>query len=138
MRVFLDANILFSAAHSPIGASAYIFEIAKDFKLSLITCHYAVEEAHRNLKQKSAASVARFRNQLSLVDVIVTTMNKNYPTQLPEKDAPIYCSALIADAQYLVTLDKKDFGFLFFKMKQPFVTCLPSTFLAKLREEIKK
>jgi uncharacterized protein len=46
-RVFLDANILFSAAYRPNAGLRLIWQVPN---VELVTSAYAVEEARRNLK----------------------------------------------------------------------------------------
>ena len=52
MRIFLDANILFTAAHNPKGKSAFVIELAKEGYWQVVTCKLALEEATRNLAAK--------------------------------------------------------------------------------------
>lgn len=52
-RVFLDTNVIFSAAYSAIGGSAYIFQLAKKGKLGLCSSRLAIKETERNLREKA-------------------------------------------------------------------------------------
>ena len=49
MRLFLDANILFTAAHNPHGKAALVIEIGQSGIWQLATSAYAAEEARRNI-----------------------------------------------------------------------------------------
>ncbi len=51
-RVFLDANVLFTAAHNPAGKASLLFELARRGHWTLITCQLAYEEARRNVRIK--------------------------------------------------------------------------------------
>ena len=51
-RIFLDGNVIFTAAHNPAGKSALIFELARKGYWDLITSQYAWEEARRNISIK--------------------------------------------------------------------------------------
>lgn len=53
--VFLDANVIFSAAYSDIGGSAYVFQLAKKSRLTLYSSRLAIKEAERNLRKKADA-----------------------------------------------------------------------------------
>jgi len=55
MRVFLDANILFSAAWKDDADAALLFELAEAGYCQLTTSRLAVEEASRNIAAKRPA-----------------------------------------------------------------------------------
>ncbi len=52
MRVFLDANVLFTAAHNPRGKAAFVIELGAAGYFLLFTSDAAREEAERNLAAK--------------------------------------------------------------------------------------
>ena len=52
MRLFLDANILFTAAHNPGGKAALVIELGIQGYWELFSSLYAMEEARRNLERK--------------------------------------------------------------------------------------
>ncbi len=52
MRLFLDANVLFTAAHNPNGKAALVLELATVGLWQAVTSAYALEEARRNLERK--------------------------------------------------------------------------------------
>lgn len=52
MRLFLDANILFTAAHNSKGKAALVIELGQAGLWQLVTSTYALEEARRNLALK--------------------------------------------------------------------------------------
>ncbi|MEN8214740.1 MAG: DNA-binding protein, partial [Pseudomonadota bacterium] len=52
MRLFLDANILFTAAHNPGGKAALVIELGVHGHWELVSSPYAMEEARRNLERK--------------------------------------------------------------------------------------
>jgi predicted nucleic acid-binding protein len=58
LRVFLDANILFTAAYSPDGLSALLVELGAAGRVTLLTSPLAIVEAERNLEAKAVAIVA--------------------------------------------------------------------------------
>jgi predicted nucleic acid-binding protein len=52
MRVFLDANVLFTAAHNPNGKAALVITLGAEVLFQLATSAYPKEEARRNLERK--------------------------------------------------------------------------------------
>ena len=57
VRVFLDANVLFTAAHNPQGKAALVIELGRRGHWALATSRYALEEARRNLDRKFPQSL---------------------------------------------------------------------------------
>ena len=52
MRLFLDANVLFTAAHNPRGKAALVIELGVGGHWALYSSRLAVEEARRNLARR--------------------------------------------------------------------------------------
>ena len=110
MRVFLDANILFSASFPRSLLADFLSELKKH--AVLVTNAYAKTEAERNVSIKMPECLAAcqdFTLTLELVPLQLFDLN----VKLAEKDCPILCGAIAAEADYLLTGDKKDFGHLF-------------------------
>jgi predicted nucleic acid-binding protein len=113
MIVFLDANILFSAAlpGSRIGSFlAVLFDHAK-----CVTNPYAIEEARRNLElkfPKALPSLEQLLVQCEIVGGVAFTTEK---VKLKAKDLPILGGAIDGQATHLLTGDERDFGELFGK-----------------------
>lgn len=111
-RLFLDANVLFTAAHRPQGKAGFLFaEVAAGSPhWQLVSSVYAVEEARRNIASKypqAAPELLRLTRQLKLADQPATV---RIALALPEKDLPIWAAALACRATHLLTGDLKDFG----------------------------
>jgi predicted nucleic acid-binding protein len=116
-RVFLDANVLFTAAHNPRGKAAFIIELAAAGRFELFTSSYAREEAERNIVAKYPLCAALFNQLLQSIPVVpVTPLSADYPEILPAKDAPIFAAAVHCRSTHLLTGDTKHFGPL---MNQP-------------------
>ncbi|MFZ4855786.1 MAG: PIN domain-containing protein [Desulfuromonadaceae bacterium] len=116
-RVFLDANVLFTAAHNPRGKAAFIIELAAAGAFEIFTSSYAREEAERNIIAKYPLCTAVFSQLLQRITVVpVTPLSTDYPEILPAKDVPIYAAALYCCATHLLTGDTRHFGSL---MNQP-------------------
>ncbi len=117
MRLFLDANVLFSAAHSSRGGAHELFRLSESGHCEIISSQHAVFEVERNLMVKSPSSTDRFDHVLKVVRLVPEAgpVLVAWATQLglPENDAPILASAAAAGADLLVTGDRRHFGHLF-------------------------
>jgi len=112
MKVFLDANILFSTSFLNSRLAQLLDHL--HHHAVLLTNVYATTEAGRNIAAKQPARVAaheRFVATLELVPLHVFDPG----VRLADKDRPILCGAISGSADYLLTGDKKDFGHLFGK-----------------------
>lgn len=125
MRVFLDANILFSAA-MPRSRMGLLVRIAKR-RATLLTNPYAAEEARRNLELKRVASLPAFE-KLLLDCEIVGEVNAPLSIELALKDVPILGGAIAGNASHLLTGDESDFGVLFGKTIQGVTIVSPHMF----------
>ena len=112
MRLFLDANVLFTAAHNPAGKAALVIELGQAGFWQLVTSAYAAEEARRNLARKFPACVERLEVMLADVRTVADATQSPAPAGLAEKDVPIFRAARSCHADVLLTGDLRDFGFL--------------------------
>lgn len=112
MRVFLDANVLFTAAHNPHGKAALVMELGQAGLWQLVSSAYALEEAHRNIARKYPDCLERLQALTQDLRLAPAALDENCPAGLPEKDCPIYRAALTCKADVLLTGDIRDFGFL--------------------------
>lgn len=110
MKIFVDANILFTATYSPQGISSSIILNGKITGLHFSTCAYAVEEARRNLESKAPQALSRLPALLKQCILEPTILHGMTPSSLPSKDHPIWLSAIHAGCNVLLTGDKKDFS----------------------------
>ena len=104
-RLFLDANVLFSAAYREDSALARLWTLRR---AELLTSAYAVEEARINLLETEQR---RRLAGLSLRMRIVTEVGL-LPAgiSLADKDRPILQAAIGAHASHLLSGDKQHFG----------------------------
>ena len=110
MRLFLDANVLFTAAHNPGGKAALVIELGAQRHWRLFSSPYAFEEARRNLQREfpdSARMLAALERELHFVE---HRPSLEFPEGLAEKDRPIFQAALACRAGFLLTGDLRDFG----------------------------
>ena len=117
MKLFLDANVVFSAAHREEGRAQDLIVLARAGHCELPTSAHALEEARRNLALKSDRFERRLAEALANTVVVVEApaalVEWAQAQGLPLKDAPILAAAVHAKAQLLVTGDTRDFGHLF-------------------------
>jgi predicted nucleic acid-binding protein len=118
LRLFLDANILFTAAYSSDGLSALLFELRRREILTLLTSAPAIEEAHVNLQLKRPEALDNFTSMLKLVEVIDTPAQSPLQLSLPEDDLLIFTTAIAGRATHFLTGDKKHFGRYFDEPKK--------------------
>ena len=116
MRVFLDANILFSAAKSD-GAVRALLRRLETRGHECCADGYVVAEARRNLEAKGPEALAVFEALLGHVQVAqptphasVTAAHRELADWLPEKDRPVLLAAIRLRCDALVTGDSTHFG----------------------------
>lgn len=113
MRLFLDANVIYSAAKSVSGASYEIFQIKDKLKINLISSQLALVEAERNITEKENSQIVeRFYLLIKVIKIVSVDSGKAkrfYSKIIEEKDAPILYGAKQIKADFLITLDKKHF-----------------------------
>ena len=109
-RLFLDANVLFTAAHNPHGKAAFLIALAAEGYWEVVTSPLAVEEAQRNLARKYPSCLSRFADLLARITQVPPGAGVHCPIPLPAKDRPILEAAIGCVATHLLTGDIKDFG----------------------------
>ena len=112
MRVFLDANVLFSAAKSAGAVRALLEEL---LRLGHECCAdaYVVEEARRNLAAKAPGAGAALDRLLRRMSVAALQPSGALPEEaqaLPEKDQPVFAAAMRSGCDVLLTGDRTHFG----------------------------
>lgn len=110
MRLFFDANTLFTASHNPEGKAALVIELGRNGYWALCTSTYAIEEARRNVEARFPAALPVLMQCLTRFEVGHESRAHACPRALPRKDCPIYLAALGYRATHLLTGDIKDFG----------------------------
>ena len=110
MRVFLDANVLFTAAHNPDGLSRLLFDLGRHNLVTLISSHLAVAEARANLRLNAPDKAGALEPLVSRLDIVDTPALAAPLLRLPDDDQLIFGAALAARATHLLTGDKKHFG----------------------------
>lgn len=117
MKLFFDANVIFSAAHRKEGRSQDLVALARAGRCELLSSTYALEEARRNLELKSEKFETRLAETLAQTTVVgeapAALVNWAQEQRLPRKDAPVLAAAVHAKADLFVTGDARHFGHLF-------------------------
>jgi len=112
MRIFLDANVLFSAARSE-GAVRRLLDLLIEAGHECWADGFVAEEARRNL-------AAKFPDGLPVLDTLLSRLHTgpiHTPDSvledglpLPEKDRPVLAAAIRHGCEALVTGDRAHFG----------------------------
>ncbi len=117
MRLFLDANILFSASWKDDSPAALLFQLAVAGFCRLSTSRLALEEARRNIGRKRSERLVKLEALMTRVTVDREPAAEHLTAAagygLPDKDLPILAAALAQSADLLVTGDRRDFGHLY-------------------------
>ena len=107
MRVFLDANILFSGARPNSRMGAFLETLSR--QADLLTNAYAFEETRRNLELKFPNSLKALE-KLARQCEMISQLSVDLEVELPHKDKPILGGAVAGRATHLLTGDERDFG----------------------------
>lgn len=109
-RLFLDANVLFTAAHNSNGKASLVLELAAQGHWQVATSTYAADEARRNIARKFPDCLARLEQLLAGIETAASGRGTACPLPLRDKDRPIFAAALRDSATHLLTGDIRDFG----------------------------
>ena len=110
MRVFLDANVLFSASNAGSNIARLIAWLSE--QEAAVTSDLAVEEARKNLALKRPAWLSAFESLLAGLEVVPSVLFE-LSVPIATKDAPLLCAAIRSRCRHFVTGDKRDFGHLY-------------------------
>jgi len=107
-RVFLDANVLVSAALKPESRLASLWSLEN---VRLLASPHVLVEARRNVATPEAAK--RLESLLAALVVLPAEPAdfdiKDDP-HLPDKDRPVLLGAIVSGADWLLTGDIRHFG----------------------------
>jgi predicted nucleic acid-binding protein len=133
-RVFLDANVLFSAAWRENAGLLRLWRLSDT---ALITSGYAFEEASRNLV--TGEQRQRLMALMETVERVPENLHGALPPNaaLPEKDRPILLAAIRAKATHLLTGDQRHFGPLYGQVIAGVLILRPADYPGFARETVK-
>jgi predicted nucleic acid-binding protein len=131
-RVFLDANVLYSAAYLERSGLARLWTLDGVEPLS---SGYAIEEARRNLAMDRAVALPRFNRLVTALSIVNAPQGLQLPKNilLDAKDQPILMSAIHGKAHYLLTGDARHFGHLYGKRIEGVMVLRPAQYFAERR-----
>lgn len=134
LRVFLDANVLYSAALG--GKLVRLFDLAG---VRLVTNEYALGECWHNLAENEEASTCRDRLEALLVRVEIVPYDITAPLFCPwsladANDVPILMGAIEARCTHLLTGDARCFGPYFGRVLDGVTILRPGDFLRMHQE----
>jgi predicted nucleic acid-binding protein len=98
MRLFLDANVVFSASLRQPNRQYAFFELASVGHCRLLTSERALDEAQRNLVRKAPHALPHFAGLRAALDVVPEAPDDLLLWGLSEKDAPILAAAVACGA----------------------------------------
>lgn len=125
-RLFLDANVLLSAAYRD---EAPLRALWRQPRVELITSAYALVEAERHLDSDQRG---RLEALMQDVRVVPDAPSAELPegVELRVKDVPVLAAAIVAGATHLITGDRRDFGPHFGKKLGGVLVLPPRDYLA--------
>jgi predicted nucleic acid-binding protein len=125
-RVFLDANILVSAAWRVDSGLLALWKLTD---VQLLTSAYAIAEADRNSETPERRT--RLHRLVQSVEIVDEPRGRTLPAgvHLPVKDIPILLGAIESRANYLLTGDKEHFDQCFGKTIHGVMVLRPACYL---------
>ena len=124
-RLFLDANVLFSAAYRPYAGLLRLWKIKN---VVLRSSRYALEEARVNFSDgDQRIRLLRLSENIQLFEAAPGEPPRGIT--LPEKDVPIVLAAIRAQATHLLTGDVRHFGTYFGKKIEGIAIMRPAEYL---------
>jgi predicted nucleic acid-binding protein len=111
-RIFVDANVLYSAAYLELAGLARLWSLDD---AQLLSSAYAIEEARRNLARDRPEALPRLKRLLESVSTVDAPQGLKLPEtiRLDPKDQPILMAAIHGKAYYLLTGDARHFHHLY-------------------------
>ena len=132
-KLFLDANVLFSAAYRPNTPIRRLWRLSE---IRLFTSSYAVGEAYRNLlEDQQRRDLTELLVPISIVETSTDTDASPTPetAKLPEKDVPILLAAIVAGATHLITGDVTHFGQYYGEQVEGILVLSPAVYLREYK-----
>ncbi len=113
--LFLDSSVLFSGAASATGAARALLVLGETGQIGLMISLQVAIETERALARKAPQSIPVFRQLMQAAKIRMVPDPppeevKRYVNLIAhEADCPILAAAVLAQADYLVTLNRKHF-----------------------------
>ena len=132
LKVFLDSNVIFSAAYSEKGKSrSYLFFELQNLNIIKIYISNLVKfESIHNIKIKKPEKLDFLNELLSKADIIEDVdVYYEFAKNLPENDRIILSSAVYHDIDFFITGNTKDFLTFYNKKLKNTLILTPKDFL---------
>lgn len=129
-RIFLDANVLFSAAYLENSGLGRLWRLED---AELLSSAYAVEEARRNLALDRPPALARLERLTPKLALVNPPGNLKLPARvrLDSKDRLILLTAIHGKADFLLTGDGRHFGHLYGKRVEGVMVLRPAQYFER-------
>ena len=112
MILFLDTSVLLAASGSATGAARFVCGNGAGRGWNLITSGYCVQETLRNLSKVGPTAAVTWERRIQPLLQLVPdalAMGERALVFPKAKDRPVVVTALAAEADVLLTLDRTDF-----------------------------
>ena len=144
-KVFLDSNVIISGLFSDKGSPRIILDLLC-LDLPMLICatgQYNIIEIGRNLSKRMPDVLPVYKKYLQMLDLEIIPLPSSHDIKklfghISGKDIPVLASAIMSNADFLVTGDKKDFSKSKLKGKYSFRILSPAEFLDIILHEILK
>lgn len=126
-RLFLDANVLFSAAYAE---GSGLTRLWRSKAVRLLASGYVIEEARRNLDNANARD--RLEVLLEKIEQVgdpAAALDPEMEKGLPENDRPVLRAAMAAGATHLLSGDRRAFGAWYGKRLASVLVLRPADYL---------
>ncbi|HBR21004.1 MAG TPA: putative toxin-antitoxin system toxin component, PIN family [Nitrospiraceae bacterium] len=140
-KVFLDTSALIAGIASVKGAARAVLQLAETGLIEIIVSRQVIVEADRNIEDKLPEMLGEYRKFIELLaPVLVDDPSfveiKRFLTVINSDDAPILAAAVNADADFLITWDKKHFIGKNIHVHSNMKIVTPGEFLKYFRESL--
>jgi predicted nucleic acid-binding protein len=110
-RIFIDSSVLYSAVYSAKGHSRDLLWMALQGEIILVASHLVLDEVRRNISENAPEVLDLLDYLIELLPLEIVNPSREEVLAAAQwitlKDAPIVAAAKRAQADILVTLDKK-------------------------------
>ena len=140
-KVFLDTSALIAGIASSRGAARAVLQLAEIGLIEVIVSRQVIVEADRNIEEKLPEMLNEYRGFIEiLAPVLIDDPHqkdiKRFLTVINPDDAPILASAVISDADFLITWDRKHFIGKNIHIHSNLKIVTPGEFLKHFREYV--
>lgn len=140
-KVFLDTSALIAGIASSRGAARAVLQLSEIGLIELIVSRQVIVEADRNIEEKLPEMLNEYRGFIKLLAPVLVDdpLQKDiakYLTVINPDDAPILASAVISDADFLVTWDKRHFIGKNIRIHSSLKIVTPGEFLKHFRKYV--